>query len=144
MSNLSAPLPASNPCGSCPYRRDVPSGVWDAAEYEKLPRYDGPMADQPARLFLCHQHMYSSLRGVAHVCTWLFGLACARRFLDMSHTSVDAYVRGREDVLERSAWFRRGQGIKPSQAAAGRRRCLGAGGAFESPPTSFDGSRPPP
>ncbi|MFI8528615.1 DUF6283 family protein [Promicromonospora sukumoe] len=55
MSNLSAPLPANNPCGSCPYRRNVPSGVWDASEYEKLPRYDAPTTDQPARLFLCHQ-----------------------------------------------------------------------------------------
>jgi len=55
MSNLPAPLPASNPCGSCPYWRDVPSEVWDASEYDKLPRYDAATADQPARLFLCHQ-----------------------------------------------------------------------------------------
>lgn len=47
--------PARNPCGSCPYRRDVPSGVWDASEYEKLPRYDGETFEQPPGLFLCHQ-----------------------------------------------------------------------------------------
>ena len=47
--------PAANPCGSCPYRRDVPSGVWDASEYEKLPDYDGDTGEQPIGTFLCHQ-----------------------------------------------------------------------------------------
>ncbi|MGS2619304.1 DUF6283 family protein [Micromonospora sp. LZ34] len=47
--------PATAPCGTCPYRRDVPSGVWDAAEYAKLPAYDQPTARQPGGLFLCHQ-----------------------------------------------------------------------------------------
>lgn len=48
-------LPAKNPCGSCPYRKDVPSGVWDATEYEKLPPYDNDTADQPFGAFFCHQ-----------------------------------------------------------------------------------------
>lgn len=47
--------PAKNPCGSCPYRCNVPSGVWAEEEYEKLPEYDKPTGEQPARLFLCHQ-----------------------------------------------------------------------------------------
>lgn len=47
--------PAKRPCGSCPYRRDVPSGVWDASEYAKLPAYDNPTPEQPVGLFLCHQ-----------------------------------------------------------------------------------------
>ncbi|MGW3607940.1 DUF6283 family protein [Micromonospora sp. NPDC005161] len=47
--------PANSPCGTCPYRRDVPSGVWDASEYAKLPDYDAPTALQPHGLFLCHQ-----------------------------------------------------------------------------------------
>ncbi|MBQ0896750.1 hypothetical protein KBX37_27275 [Micromonospora sp. U56] len=47
--------PATAPCGTCPYRRDVPSGVWDASEYSKLPDYDQPTALQPPGLFLCHQ-----------------------------------------------------------------------------------------
>ncbi|MGQ5261052.1 DUF6283 family protein [Micromonospora sp. ZYX-F-536] len=47
--------PAKAPCGTCPYRRDVPSGVWDASEYAKLPAYDAPTALQPGGLFLCHQ-----------------------------------------------------------------------------------------
>jgi len=46
------------PCKSCPYRRDVPSGVWSAEEYDKLPAYDGEIIDQAKAgaggLFLCH------------------------------------------------------------------------------------------
>jgi hypothetical protein len=49
------PLPAGRPCGTCPYRRDVPSGVWAADEYAKLPAYDQPTMQQPTGLFLCHQ-----------------------------------------------------------------------------------------
>lgn len=43
------------PCGSCPYRRDVPSGIWEKAEYDKLPSYDGQTWEQSPALFLCHQ-----------------------------------------------------------------------------------------
>jgi hypothetical protein len=49
------PLPAASPCGSCPYRRDVPSGVWHRSEYEKLPQFDQPTPLQPIGVFLCHQ-----------------------------------------------------------------------------------------
>jgi hypothetical protein len=42
------------PCPACPYRRDVPSGVWAPEEYDKLRRYDAPTADQPTAAFLCH------------------------------------------------------------------------------------------
>lgn len=47
--------PAPYPCSSCPYRLDVPSGVWEAEEYLKLPPYDRPTAQQPTAAFLCHQ-----------------------------------------------------------------------------------------
>lgn len=47
--------PAINPCGSCPYRRDVPSGVWSEEEYAKLPPYDAPTFEQPPQVFMCHQ-----------------------------------------------------------------------------------------
>jgi hypothetical protein len=47
--------PAPNPCGSCPYRRDVPSGLWEASEYRKLPEYDGDTGEQPMGIFLCHR-----------------------------------------------------------------------------------------
>lgn len=57
---MTAPLGvAKAPCKSCPYRVDVPSGIWDASEYAKLPGYDGEIVDQLAApalgLFLCHQ-----------------------------------------------------------------------------------------
>lgn len=42
------------PCASCPYRQDVPSGVWAFHEYEKLRDYDLPTADQPLAVFACH------------------------------------------------------------------------------------------
>lgn len=44
----------SNPCSACPYRQDVPSGVWSFEEYEKLRPYDEPTHDQPFELFMCH------------------------------------------------------------------------------------------
>lgn len=47
--------PPKVPCGSCPYRRDVPSGIWSAEEYAKLPRYDLETPEQPTGVFLCHQ-----------------------------------------------------------------------------------------
>lgn len=43
------------PCGSCPYRKDVPSGIWEKHEYDKLPGYDGPTWGQSIATFLCHQ-----------------------------------------------------------------------------------------
>lgn len=47
--------PAARPCGSCPYRRDVPSGVWAENEYDKLPAYDRATQLQPPGAFFCHQ-----------------------------------------------------------------------------------------
>lgn len=54
MATISGPAP--RPCESCPYRRDVPSGIWHADEYRKLPCYDRPTYDQPVGLFQCHQN----------------------------------------------------------------------------------------
>ncbi|MER5891113.1 DUF6283 family protein [Streptomyces sp. NPDC001941] len=48
--------PAPSPCDTCPYRKDVPSGVWAADEYLKMPAYDGPTETQDRRLWRCHQH----------------------------------------------------------------------------------------
>lgn len=42
------------PCEFCPYRRDVPSGVWSAEEYHKLACYDLETAYQPILWFGCH------------------------------------------------------------------------------------------
>jgi len=51
------------PCSSCPYRKDVPSGVWEAEEYDKLSAYDGDIMYQPARWFMCHNQDNSLCRG---------------------------------------------------------------------------------
>lgn len=54
------PRPGKAPCGTCPYRRDVPPGIWSADEYAKLPGYDGSTGDQilagAIGLFMCHQN----------------------------------------------------------------------------------------
>ena len=47
---------APNPCLSCPYRLDHPSGVWSLEEYEKLRGYDRDfMSGATLGIFLCHQ-----------------------------------------------------------------------------------------
>jgi hypothetical protein len=52
--------PRKAPCASCPYRRDCPSGLWAAEEYDKLPGYDGTTGEQAERgaygVFACHQN----------------------------------------------------------------------------------------
>lgn len=47
--------PPKVPCGTCPYRRDVPGGIWHPDEYRKLPEYDRETWEQPQALFLCHR-----------------------------------------------------------------------------------------
>jgi hypothetical protein len=42
------------PCSTCPYRQDAPSGLWSEHEYEKLRDYDLPTGSQPFSSFACH------------------------------------------------------------------------------------------
>lgn len=56
MGDRSILAPSPRPCESCPYRRDVPSGVWAAEEYDKLIAYDRPTPEQPMQVFQCHQY----------------------------------------------------------------------------------------
>ena len=51
------------PCHSCPYRQDVPSGIWAESEYVKLPEYDKQTSIQPFRVFHCHDRDGSICRG---------------------------------------------------------------------------------
>jgi Family of unknown function (DUF6283) len=59
--------PVGDPCPSCPYRRDCPSGVWAASEYDRLPGYDGEISDQVTMgawaTFGCHQGDGTVCRG---------------------------------------------------------------------------------
>src|SRR3954467_54109 len=64
-------MPAPRPCQSCPYRRDVPSGVWSSTEYAKLVAYDAPTYAQPLALFQCHQNGADD--GRARVCAGWVG-----------------------------------------------------------------------
>lgn len=59
--------PRKSPCGSCPYRTQVPSGIWDETEYQKLAAYDGEIHEQTSlAVFMCHQPAEN------HVCSgWL-------------------------------------------------------------------------
>lgn len=59
--------PGPAPCGSCPYRRDVPSGVWHPDEYAKLIAYDQPIAEQPPGCFMCHRQDGKLCAGWVHV-----------------------------------------------------------------------------
>lgn len=42
------------PCGSCPYRTSVASGIWHEDEYAKLSSYDEETFAQPEAVFMCH------------------------------------------------------------------------------------------
>jgi hypothetical protein len=69
---VSGPVrPRPRPCPSCPYRRDCPSGVWAAATYDILPKYDGGTAEQAAKgafgVFGCHQGDGQLCAGWCHV-----------------------------------------------------------------------------
>ena len=79
------------PCGSCPYRRDVPSGVWASEEYDKLPPYDNPeTAKQPMKAFYCHQQDGTLCSGWVgcHDMAESFGLRIA---LLTGHITPEAY-----------------------------------------------------
>ena len=52
------------PCASCPYRQDVPSGVWHPSEYAKLPQYDD---NEAFGIFLCHNTQDTVCRGWLNV-----------------------------------------------------------------------------
>lgn len=53
---MTGATPRRTPCASCPYRQNVPSGIWHPDEYAKLARYDGPTHEQTAvAVFSCHQ-----------------------------------------------------------------------------------------
>lgn len=59
MTDYKHKVPRKRPCASCPYRKDVASGVWAQSEYDKLPGYDGDITEQieanAMAPFGCHQ-----------------------------------------------------------------------------------------
>lgn len=84
--------PAPNPCKSCPYREDVPSGVWSESQYAKLPPFDGPTHAQPQRVFLCHQADPDS--GRARVCGGWAGCHDMDQSLALRVASAQGFITG--------------------------------------------------
>lgn len=92
--------PAPRPCASCPYRRDVPSGVWHPDEYAKLTDYDQPTPYQPTGVFLCHQANGRTCAGWAgcHDMTQNLGLRLAIGTGDVDEATADAILDYTTDV----------------------------------------------
>ncbi len=93
---------AKVPCGSCPYRRDVPSGIWEQHEYNKLPGYDGQTWEQEMALFMCHQKDGNLCAGwlACHNPRQLLALRLPRKDLDPAvydyKTDVPVFSSGAE------------------------------------------------
>ena len=84
--------PAKNPCGSCPYRRDSPSGLWSIGHYALLMEFDKETFDQPTSVFGCHQnngHLCSGSVGT-HDMDQNLGMRLAVRSGDVSEETMDA------------------------------------------------------
>lgn len=75
----------AKPCGSCPYRRDVPSGIWAAEEYAKLPLFDGDTWQQDQHLFRCHQQ-------TGKLCAGWLGCHGPKQLLALRMYEVEASV----------------------------------------------------
>ncbi len=92
--------PAPRPCGSCPYRTDTPSGVWERHEYEKLPRFDGETWEQDPSIFMCHQQDGRLCAGWVgcHDMQESLGLRMAAAMGDVTTAVVDACMAYTTDV----------------------------------------------
>lgn len=92
--------PAARPCGSCPYRTDTPSGVWERREYEKLPRFDGETWEQDPSIFMCHQQDGRLCAGWVgcHDMLNSFGLRVATAMGHITQEVADACINYTTDV----------------------------------------------
>lgn len=94
--------PPKVPCGTCPYRRDVPAGIWHGEEYAKLPAYDRETPLQPTALFMCHQRDGCLCGGwlLTHDRDHLLALRLHARDLDPSvwdySPDIEVYASGAE------------------------------------------------
>jgi|RhiMethySRZTD1v2_1073278.scaffolds.fasta_scaffold01263_10 hypothetical protein len=90
---------AKRPCGSCPYRKDVPSGVWEKHEYDKLVAYDEITPLQPPARFDCHQRDGNLCAGwvACHGLEGPTGLL-ALRFLQFNDRLADEVYEYETDV----------------------------------------------
>lgn len=94
--------PPKKPCGSCPYRKDVPSGIWHEEEYSKLSEYDKETHFQPLAIFMCHQKDGCICGGwlMTHDRDHLLALRIRGNDLDPSvwdyYPDVDVFSSGKE------------------------------------------------
>lgn len=82
--------PRKTPCATCPYRKNVPQGIWDWEEYSKLERYDAETGEQPPNLFMCHQ-------GEGDICMGWW--SCGGQPFEMLAARL-AVIRGEIDLEE--------------------------------------------
>jgi len=111
--------PVAAPCAECPYRQDVPSGMWSTADYLKLPLYDGETAYQPTRPFRCHKEP-------TRVCAGWAGCHDGQHLLAL-RMAVPRGVMTLEDMLA-TRNYRTDVPLWPSGAAAA---VHGLGGVYE-------------
>lgn len=134
--------PPPKPCGSCPYRCDVPSGIWHPDEYAKLPEYDGEIIDQlqagAQGVFMCHQNDGSLCGGwlATHGPKNLLALRLARLSQDIDPavwtydagvevfgSGAEAALHGLQDVEAPSAEAQRKiNGLVKLQTKQGKKR----------------------
>lgn len=92
--------PRKRPCASCPYRRDVASGVWAQEEYVKLPEWDKPTGEQPPAIFECHQqdgHICAGWAGT-HDMSRCLGLRIALSYDFMTEEDFNTTLEYQTDV----------------------------------------------
>lgn len=92
--------PAKRPCGSCPYRLDAPSGLWDVTEYEKLVEFDAETPFQPFSVFMCHQVNDCLCAGwvAVHDMYESLGLRIASADQEITKENLDAVLEYTTDV----------------------------------------------
>jgi hypothetical protein len=107
--------PPKVPCGSCPYRKDVPSGVWERHEYDKLLAYDGSMIEQIGAggvgLFMCHQRD-GNLCGGWLACHGPRNLAAMRLAASVGRVGEEAFDYRTDVKVFKSGAAARRHGIK--------------------------------
>lgn len=100
------------PCTSCPYRCDVPSGLWAAEEYDKLPPYDEELINQPLAVFACHAtpdflcHGWAIVGGYDKLALRIYGathdVEIPEPMVPLFATHQEAADHGREEIEEPS------------------------------------------
>lgn len=116
--------PRKNPCPSCPFRKECPSGLWAAEEYDKLPAYDAPTWDQPPTVFMCHTGPDEACAGWVATFDMAQMLGLRIRVSIFGDVDIDAFLDYATDVAVFSSGAEAAEHGKreiefPSERAAG-------------------------